>query len=127
MTVTWKAACRVISNASIIHAFAVGPGPMSEKAVRREKKVLTSFAVVETDSKLKVGLERREEMIAPEEDGWSKSTCTCARSMDSMKDGSERGNSMLRTFATALSVRRVLRRDVPRRRWGTCQTVHAQD
>ena len=114
MTVLWKAACRLISNARIIQALAVGPGPMSEKAVRRERKVLTSFAVLEIESKLRAVLERREGMIGPAEDGWSKSTCTCARSIDRIKDGSERGNSMPRIFATALSVRRVLRSDVPR-------------
>lgn len=117
----------MISNASIIQALAVGPGPTSEKAVRRERNMLTAFAVVETGSKLKVGLERREEMIAPEEDGWSKSTCTCTRSMERIKDESERGNSMLRIFATALSVRRVLRRDMPRRRWGSRHTTHSQE
>ena len=69
-----------------MHAHAVGPGPMSEKAVRRERKVLTSFADLEIESKLRAVLERREGMIAPAEDGWSKSTCTCARSMGRMKD-----------------------------------------
>jgi len=98
-----------------MHALAVGPGPMSEKAVRRERKVPTSFAVVEIESKLRaVFLERREKMRAPAEDGWSKSTWTCARSMGRMKDGLERVNSMPRTFAIALSVRRVLRRDMSR-------------
>lgn len=114
MTVMWKAACRLISNARIIQALAVGPGPISEKAVRRERKVLTPFAVLEIESKLRAVLEKREGMIEPAEDGWSKSTCTCARSMDRIKDGSEKGTSVARTFATALSVRRVLRRDIPR-------------